>query len=98
MKKISKKSIAIIIAAVIVIIVAGLVGVNIMKVTPIEAQQIALDQAGGGEIVESEVSSEGLWNEYSYTVVNGQQWYKIDIGGFGNIEEMESGSGDSWRY
>ena len=53
-----------------------------------EAQQIALNQAGGGEIVESEVSSEGLWNEYSYTVVNGDTWYQVDISGFGTVEEF----------
>ena len=98
MKKVSKKTIGIIIAVVVVIIAAGLIGINVMKVSPAEAEQIALDQTGGGEIVEQEVGSEGLWNEYSYTVVNGDTWYQVDIGGFGNVEEIESGSGDSWMY
>ena len=98
MKYISKKTAGIAAAVIVVVIAAALVAVNVMKVSPVEAEQIALNQAGGGEIVESEISNEGLWNEYSYTVVNGDSWYKVDITGFGNIEEMESGSGDSWRY
>lgn len=63
-----------------------------------KAEQIALEQAGGGEIVEREFSKEFLWSDYSYTVQNGDKWYKIDITDFGNVEEMESGNGDSWKY
>ena len=62
-----------------------------------QAQQIALDAAGGGEIVSQEVSSEGLWNEYSYGIVNGDTWYDIEISGFGNVTEVESGTGQYFR-
>ena len=53
--------------------------VMLLRVDPAEAQNIALSQTGGGEIVSQEVSSEGLWNEYSYTIVNGDTWYEIEI-------------------
>lgn len=35
-------------------------------------------------------SSEGLWNEYSYEIVNGDTWYDIEVSGFGHITELES--------
>ena len=98
MKSISKKMAGGIIAVIAAVIVIAVIAVLALRVDAAEAQQIALNQAGGGEIVESEVSREGLLNEYSYTVVNGDRWYQIEITGFGNIEEMESGQGDSWRY
>ena len=34
------------------------------------------------EIVNQEVSSKGLWNEYQYTIVNGDYLYEIEIDGF----------------
>ncbi len=98
MKNVSKKMVGGVVAVIAAVIVIAVAAVLALRVDAAEAQQIALDQAGGGEIVESEVSREGLVNEYSYTVVNGDQWYQIEISGFGNIEEMESGQGDSWRY
>lgn len=98
MKSISKKMAGGIIAVIAAVIVIAVIAVLALRVDAAEAEQIALNQAGGGEIVESEVSREGLLNEYSYTVVNGDRWYQIEITGFGNIEEMESGQGDSWRY
>lgn len=48
-----------------------------------------MNQTGGGEIVSQEISNEGLWNEYSYTIVNGDSWYDIEINGFGQITELE---------
>ena len=45
------------------------------------------------DIVSVEVSSEGLWNEYGFVIENGDRWYKIEIGGFGGISEIESGTG-----
>ena len=98
MKSISKKTAGGIIAVIAAVIVIAVIAVLALRVDAAEAEQIALNQAGGGEIVESEVSRERLLNEYSYTVVNGDRWYQIEITGFGNIEEMESGQGDSWRY
>ena len=49
-----------------------------------------LDAAGGGEIISRETSSEGLWNEYSYEIVNGDTWYDIEVSGFGHITELKS--------
>ena len=98
MSKSSKKIIGIVLGVILVVIVVGLVAVMALRIDRAEAEQIALEQAGGGEIVEREVSSEGLWNEYSYTVQNGDTWYEIEIGGFGQVGELKSGTGDSWKY
>ena len=81
--------------AVIVIFVAG---VMTLRVDSQEAQNIALEQAGGGKIVAQEIEKGFLLNEYSYTVQNGENWYQVDINGFGNVEEVESGTGDGWKY
>jgi len=81
--------------AVIVIFVAV---VLIQRIDSQEAQNIALEQAGGGKIVAQEIDKGLLLNEYSYTVQNGENWYQVDINGFGNVEEVESGTGDSWKY
>lgn len=98
-KKIGKKGlIGIIAGAVVLIAVVALILIMVLRVDGVQAQNIALQQTGGGEIVNQEVSSEGLWNEYQYTIVNGDYWYEIEIGGFGGIEGIESGTGDSWRY
>ena len=70
--------------------VAAVAAVLALRVDSAEAQQIALDTVGGGEIVSQEVSSEGLWNEYSYEIINGDTWYDIEISGFGSVTELES--------
>ena len=94
MKNVSVKKLAgIVVAAVAVLIIVAVVAIFALRVDSAEARQIALNAAGGGEIVTQEVSSEGLWNEYSYGIVNGDTWYDIEISGFGNITEMESGTG-----
>ena len=94
MKNVSVKKLAgIVVAVVAVLIIVAVVAIFALRVDSAEAQQIALNAAGGGEIVTQEVSSEGLWNEYSYGIVNGDTWYDIEISGFGNITEMESGTG-----
>ena len=98
MKKISKKALGIIIGAVVLLIVIAFVAIMVLRIDSVKAEQIALSQAGGGEIVEREISSEGLWNEYSYTIQNGDKWYKVEITGFGRVEEFESGTGQSWMY
>ena len=93
MKNLSlKKLAAILIGAAAALAVIALAAVFILRVDAAEARQIALD-AAGGEVIRQEVSSEGLWNEYSYVIVNGDTWYDIGITGFGSIEEMESGIG-----
>ena len=81
--------------AVIVIFVAV---VLTQRIDSQEAQNIALEQAGGGKIVAQEIDKGLLLSEYSYTVQNGENWYQVDINGFGNVEEVESGTGDSWKY
>lgn len=88
-----KKMAAMIVGAAAVLAVVAVAAVLALRVDSAEAQQIALDAAGGGEIVSQEVSSEGLWNEYSYKIVNGDTWYDIEVSGFGNVTEMESGTG-----
>lgn len=68
------------------------------KVDSQEAENIALEQVGGGEIVGQEVSKELLVNEYSYTIKKDDKWYEVEIDGFGNVESIESGIGDGWKY
>ena len=98
MKNLSvKKLVGIGVGAVAVLAVLALVAIFALRVDSAEARQIALDAAGGGEVVSQETSSEGLWNEYSYQIVNGDTWYDIEIRGFGNITELESGTGQYFR-
>lgn len=85
-----KKIVAMIVGAAAVLAVAAVAAVLALRVDSAEAQQIALDTVGGGEIVSQEVSSEGLWNEYSYEIINGDTWYDIEISGFGSVTELES--------
>ena len=88
-----KKLVGIIVGAVVVLAVIALAAIFALRVDGTEARQIALDTAGGGEVISQEVSSEGLWNEYSYKIVNGDTWYDIEVSGFGHITELESGTG-----
>ena len=98
MKNMSVKQMAaMIVGAAAVLAVVAVAAVLALRVDSTEAQQIALDAAGGGEIVSQEVSTEGLWNEYSYGIVNGDTWYDIEISGFGNVTEVESGTGQYFR-
>ena len=93
----AKKIGGIVVGTVVVLAVIALAAIFALRVDSAEAQQIALNAAGGGEIVSQEVSSEGLWNEYSYGIVNGDTWYDIEVSGFGNVTEMESGTGQYFR-
>lgn len=90
MKKLSVAGIiGIVVGAVAVFAVIGFIAVSVFRVDAAQAQEIALNQTGGGEIVSQEISNEGLWNEYNYTIVNGDSWYDIEINGFGQITELE---------
>ena len=80
------------------VIVIFLAVVMTQRIDSQEAQNIALEQVGGGKIVAQEIDKGLLLNEYSYTVQNGDNWYQVDINGFGNVEEIESGIGDGWKY
>lgn len=93
-----KKGIAKWIGLFIGVIVIFVAVVLTQRIDSQEAQNIALEQAGGGKIVAQEIDKGFLLNEYSYTVQNGDNWYQVDINGFGNVEEIESGIGDGWKY
>ena len=93
MKQISKKGIIGLVGGIVAIFIIGLILVLILRVDSQEAQRIAMEQVGGGEVVSEEISREGLWNEYSYVIVNGDRWYDIEIGGFGGVSEIEIGTG-----
>ena len=98
MKKMSKKVIGLIIGgALLLIIIVGAAGMMILGTNAQEARDIALNYSGGGEIVSQETENEGLLNEYKFTIVNGNNWYEIQIGGFGRIQEVETGSGPYYR-
>ena len=93
-----KKGIAKWIGLFIGVIVIFVAVVLTQRIDSQEAQNIALEQAGGGEIVAQEIDKGFLLDEYSYTVQNGDNWYQVDINGFGNVEEVESGIDDGWKY
>ena len=94
MKNLSVKKIAaIVIGAAAALAAVALDAVFALRIDAAEARQIALDTAGGGEVIGQEISSEGLWNEYSYVIVNGSTWYDIEVSGFGRVTELESGTG-----
>ena len=94
MKNLSVKKIAaIVIGAAAALAVVALIAVFALRIDAAEARQIALDTAGGGEVIGQEISSEGLWNEYSYVIVNGSTWSDIEVSGFGRVTELESGTG-----
>ena len=94
MKNLSVKKIAaIVIGAAAALAVVALIAVFALRIDAAEARQIALDTAAGGEVIGQEISSEGLWNEYSYVIVNGSTWYDIEVSGFGRVTELESGTG-----
>ena len=94
MKSMSWKKWIIVAAAVLAVLcAAALAAVFALRIDAGEARQLALDAAGGGEVVSQEISREGLWNEYSFGIVNGETWYEIEISGFGAVEELESSSG-----
>lgn len=98
MSKSVKKIVAIVAGAIVALVIVIIAAILLLRIDAAEAEQIALEYTGGGEIVEREISSEGLWKEYDYIIQNGDQWYNIEISGFGNIEDIESGTGTSWRY
>jgi hypothetical protein len=94
MKNLSvKKLIGIVVGVVVALAIVALAAVMMLRIDTAEAKQIAMDTAGGGEVISQEISSEGLWNEYSFVIVNGDTWYDIEISGFGTVTELESGTG-----
>ncbi len=98
MKKGIGKWIGLSIGGIAILIVIFVTVVLTQRIDSQEAQNIALEQAGGGKIVAQEIDKGLLLNEYSYTVQNGDNWYQVEINGFGNVEEIQSGTGDGWKY
>lgn len=80
-------------AAVVVVLVAVLIGSLALRVDVVEAQEAALAAAGGGEVVGQEIDQEGLWDEYSFDIMNGNTWYEVEINAFGRVTGLESNQG-----
>lgn len=85
--------------AVVVVVFVGLIGSLILQVDAIQAREAALAVTGGGEVISQEMDTEGLWNEYSFDIVNGTTWYEVEINAFGDVTGMESNQGgyDNFR-
>ena len=95
--KITKKMVKIAGAAVAAAAAVWIAALLLLRIDSQEARNIALECSGGGEVISQEISSEGLWNEYSFVIQNGNTWYDIEITGFGRVEELESGQGGFWK-
>ena len=83
--------------AVIVVLAAVLIGSLALRVDVTQARETALAAAGGGEVISQEIDQEGLWNEYSFDIMNGDMWYEVEINAFGSVtglESSQSGYGD----
>lgn len=91
-KNLSKKVRALMIAgiAAVVVLVAALVGSLVLRVDVTQARETALAAAGGGEVVGQEIDQEGLWNEYSFDIQNGDTWYEVEVNAFGRVTGLES--------
>ncbi len=100
MKKLSLKSISAIIAAIIILfLIMSSICIMVFRIDSTEARNKALEQSGGGEIISEQIESEDLFlNEYSYIIINGDNWYDIEINGFGQIKEFKQGKGNYPLY
>ena len=83
--------IGIIAGAVAAVAVIALALIFTFRVDGNHARAIALEAAGGGEVIQATYENEGLWNEYEFVIQSGDMWYNIEVGGFGQITGMESG-------
>ena len=99
-KNLSGKVRALVIAgmAVIVLLAAALIGSLATRVDVAQARETALAAAGGGEVVGQEIDREGLWNEYSFDIVNGGTWYEVEANAFGKVTGRESSQGGYGGY
>lgn len=99
-KNLSKKVRTLIIAGIVVVVVlvAVLIGSLVLRVDVAKAREMALAAAGGGEIVGQEIDQEGLWNEYSFDIVNGDTWYEVEVNAFGQVTGLESNRGGYDNY
>lgn len=95
LKNLSGKVRTLVIAGIVVVVVlaAVLTGSLVLRADAAEARQAALTAAGGGEVIGQEIDREGLWNEYSFDILNGNTWYEVEINAFGKVTGLESRQG-----
>lgn len=100
LKNLNGKVRAVVIAGIVVVVVlvAALVGSLALRVDMAEARETALAAAGGGEVVGQEIDQEGLWNEYSFDIMNGDTWYEVEVNAFGKVTGLESSQGGYGNY
>ena len=93
LKQLSGKKKILAIAAICVVGIAGIAFAAslLLRVDVIRAREIALAASGGGEVVGQEIDREGLWNEYSFHIRNGDTRYEVEIDPFGAVSGLESG-------
>ena len=95
LKKLSGKVRTLVIAGIVVVavLVTGLIGSLAVRVDVAEARETAPAAAGGGEVVGQEIDQEGLWNEYSFDIMNGDTWYEVEVNAFDRVTGLESCQG-----
>lgn len=100
LKNMSKKVRTLVIAGIVVVVLlaAALVGSLALRVDAAQARETALSAAGGGEVVGQELDQEGLWNEYSFDILNGDTRYEVEINAFGKVTSLESSQGGYGSY
>lgn len=100
LKNMSKKVRTLVIAGIVVVVLlaAALIGSLALRVDVAQARETALSAAGGGEVVGQEIDQEGLWNEYSFDIMNGDTRYEVEINAFGNVTGLESNQGGYSSY
>lgn len=81
-------------AAVLVVV---LIGSLVLRAGVDDAREAALSAAGGGEVIGQEIDQEGLWNEYSFDILNGDTWYEVEVNAFGWVTGLESERGGYWN-
>ena len=99
-KNLSGKIRALIIAgiAVVVVLAAVLIGSLALRADVVQAREAALAAVGGGEVIGQEIDQEGLWNEYSFDITNGDTWYEVEVNAFGRVISLESSRGGYGGY
>lgn len=100
LKNLSGKVRALVIAGIVVVVVlvAALIGSLVLQVDVSKARETALAAAGGGEVVGQEIDQEGLWNEYSFDIMNGATRYEVEVNAFGKVTGLESNQGGYGSY